>query len=48
MPSGGSFVSGRRFTAGHPLIENLRRVLDEETERQAREAGGTGAGPRVP
>jgi len=26
---------GRRFTAYHPLIVELRRMLDEETERRA-------------
>ena len=29
---------GRRYTEGHPLIEVVRRVLDEETERRALEA----------
>jgi putative hydrolase of HD superfamily len=29
---------GRRFTADHPLIVELRRKLDEETERRAAEA----------
>jgi len=29
---------GRRYTEGHPLIEEVRRVLDEETERRALEA----------
>ena len=29
---------GRRFTAGHPVLDELRRVLDAETERRAREA----------
>jgi 5'-deoxynucleotidase YfbR-like HD superfamily hydrolase len=31
---------GRRFTAYHPLIVELRRMLDEETERNA-EVGGS-------
>ena len=29
---------GRRYTAGHPLIEAVRRILDEDTERRALEA----------
>lgn len=29
---------GREYTAGDPLIEALRRILDEETERRAEEA----------
>ena len=29
---------GRRFTADHPVIVALRAVLDDETERRAREA----------
>ncbi|HSU14603.1 HD domain-containing protein [Longimicrobium sp.] len=28
---------GRQYTAGHPLLESVRAVLDEETERRARE-----------
>ncbi|MFN8583303.1 MAG: HD domain-containing protein [Gemmatimonadaceae bacterium] len=28
---------GRRFTADHPVIIQLRAILDEETERRARE-----------
>lgn len=31
---------GRRYTTGDPLLEALRERLDEETERQAREADG--------
>ncbi len=30
---------GRRYTTGEPTIEAIRRVLDEETERRAVEAG---------
>jgi putative hydrolase of HD superfamily len=29
---------GRRFTADHPVLVELRGILDEETERRAREA----------
>jgi putative hydrolase of HD superfamily len=29
---------GRKFTGGHPLVVALRAVLDEETERRARES----------
>jgi putative hydrolase of HD superfamily len=29
---------GRRFTADHPVLAALREILDEETERRAREA----------
>lgn len=32
---------GRRYTEGHPLLEELRAILDEETERRAREGEGT-------
>ncbi|HEX6745772.1 MAG TPA: HD domain-containing protein [Longimicrobium sp.] len=28
---------GRQYTAGHPLLEQVRAILDEETERRARE-----------
>jgi len=31
---------GREYTAGDPLIEAIRRILDEETERRAEEADG--------
>jgi putative hydrolases of HD superfamily len=31
---------GRQFTAYHPLIVELRRMLDEETERRAQDGGG--------
>jgi putative hydrolase of HD superfamily len=34
---------GRTHTAGHPLIEELRRILDEETERRALAAEQTAA-----
>ncbi|QXD16249.1 HD domain-containing protein [Rhodocaloribacter litoris] len=30
---------GRRYTSGDPLVEAIRRVLDEETKRRARKAG---------
>jgi putative hydrolase of HD superfamily len=33
---------GREYTAGDPLIVALRRILDEETERRAREAESAG------
>jgi putative hydrolases of HD superfamily len=33
---------GRRYTEGHPLIEAVRRLLDEETERRASEADRRG------
>ncbi len=29
---------GRRFTADHPVLAALREILDEETERRARES----------
>ena len=29
---------GRRFTAGHPVIEGMREILDRETERRAVES----------
>ncbi|HEY0971586.1 MAG TPA: HD domain-containing protein [Gemmatimonadales bacterium] len=29
---------GRQFTAGHPVLEEMRAALDEETERRARES----------
>lgn len=29
---------GKRFTRGHPLIETLRTILDEDTARRANEA----------
>jgi len=29
---------GRRYTEGHPLLAELRAILDEATERRAREA----------
>ena len=29
---------GRRYTAGDPTIEAIRKILDEETERRAQEA----------
>jgi putative hydrolase of HD superfamily len=29
---------GRRFTADHPVLAAVRKMLDEETERRAREA----------
>jgi len=29
---------GRQYTAGHPLLESARAILDEETERRARES----------
>jgi putative hydrolase of HD superfamily len=32
---------GRQYTAGHPLLESVRAILDEETERRAREMDGT-------
>ena len=35
----------RRFTAGDPLIEQVRAILDEETERRARESSADGASP---
>ena len=35
---------GRRFTAGHPVLDELRRVLDAETERRARESEADGGG----
>lgn len=28
---------GRQYTASHPLLETVRAILDEETERRARE-----------
>lgn len=28
---------GRQYTAGHPLLEAVRAILDDETERRARE-----------
>jgi putative hydrolase of HD superfamily len=28
---------GRQYTAGHPVLESVRAILDEETERRARE-----------
>src|SRR5215212_5150750 len=28
---------GRQYTAGHPLLEAVRAILDEQTERRARE-----------
>jgi putative hydrolase of HD superfamily len=31
---------GRQYTAGHPLLESVRAILDEETERRAREMDG--------
>ena len=31
---------GRQFTAHHPVLVAMRTLLDEETERRAREAGG--------
>jgi len=31
---------GRQFTADHPVLVALRAILDEETERRAREATG--------
>jgi len=31
---------GREYTAGDPVIEAMRRILDEETERRAEEADG--------
>lgn len=34
---------GRRYTTGEPIIEAIRQVLDEETERRAAEAEGRGA-----
>jgi putative hydrolase of HD superfamily len=37
---------GREYTAGDPLIVALRRILDEETERRAREADGSRRGDR--
>ena len=33
---------GRRFTAGHPLIEAMRDILDRETERRAAESESGG------
>jgi putative hydrolases of HD superfamily len=30
---------GRQYTAGHPVLVELRRILDVETERRAVEAG---------
>ena len=38
---------GRAFTTGHPLITEMRRVLDEDTERRAVEAQ-SGFGVRGP
>ncbi len=32
---------GRQFTRDHPVLEAVRALLDEETERRAREAEGT-------
>jgi len=32
---------GRQYTAGHPLLESVRAILDEETERRARETART-------
>ena len=29
---------GRQFTGGHPVLDAVRAILDEETERRAREA----------
>ena len=34
---------GRQFTRDHPVLEALRALLDEETERRAREAEAEGA-----
>ena len=31
---------GRQFTAHHPVLVAMRKLLDDETERRAREAGG--------
>jgi putative hydrolase of HD superfamily len=36
---------GRQYTAGHPLLEQVRAILDDETERRARE-GEPGGPPR--
>jgi putative hydrolase of HD superfamily len=33
---------GRQYTAGHPLLETVRAILDEETERRAREGEAPG------
>ena len=33
---------GRQYTAGHPLLEAARALLDAETERRAREADAAG------
>lgn len=33
---------GRRYTEGNPLLEALRAILDQETERRAREGDRTG------
>jgi len=32
---------GRQFTGGHPVLTAVRAILDEETERRAREAEAT-------
>jgi putative hydrolase of HD superfamily len=37
---------GRRYTADHPLIVELRRILDRETERRALEGDGDAPGQR--
>lgn len=33
---------GRAHTVGHPLIEEVRQILDDETERRAQEEGAPG------
>jgi putative hydrolase of HD superfamily len=38
---------GRRFTADHPVIAEVRAVLDAETERRAREADARTASERA-
>jgi putative hydrolases of HD superfamily len=35
-----NLVYGKQHTAGHPLIESIRRLLDEATELRSREAEG--------
>ena len=35
---------GRQHTAGHPVLVAVRALLDEETERRARDADATSSG----
>jgi len=39
---------GRRYTEGHPLLETLRAILDQETERRARERDDARDAPPAP